>query len=213
MNPYDYRAMVPRGQVWIWPTPADMASERPSRAGPVRIGDTERDRAIATLGDHFAAGRLSREELDERVEAAMEARFDDDLEPLFADLPVPEPVSEPLAGARRPTVWPVLMWLMPVVLLAMVITAVLVGAPWILWGFFWVFLFSGLWRRRRYHPGYRVRRGQCSGGEGSRHWSWRSHVRRWRSAVDRERPKIGSNGVIMTGPPRPHRRSQQQGGS
>jgi hypothetical protein len=156
MNPsYDYRTMVPRGQMWIWPVPAEMASEKPNPSGPVRIGDAERDRAIAALGDHFAAGRLSREEFDERAETAMQARFDDDLEPLFADLPAPEPVPEPIAGDRHPTVWPVLMWLMPLVLLAAVITAVLAGAPWILWGFIWVFLFSGLWGRRRYHPRYR----------------------------------------------------------
>jgi hypothetical protein len=156
MNPpYDHRSMVPRGHVWIWPTAAEMAVDKPIKAGPVRIGDAERDRAIAALGDHFAAGRLSREELDERVEAAMQARFDHDLNPLFADLPEPEPEPEQFVGAsRRAAVLPVLMWLMPLVLLAMVITAVLVGAPWILWGFFWVFLFSGLWRRRRY-PRYR----------------------------------------------------------
>jgi hypothetical protein len=85
----------------------------------------------------------------------MQARFDDDLEPLFADLPMPEPAPERIVGERRPTVLPLLMWLMPLVLLAAVITAVLAGAPFILWGFFWVFLFSGLWRRRRYHPRYR----------------------------------------------------------
>ena len=171
MNPpYDYRTMVPqgwadsggddppappRGHMWIWPVPAEMAVDKPSQAGPVRIGDAERDRAIAALGDHFAAGRLSREEFDERVETAMQARFDDDIDPLFADLPVPVPVPEQVvAGPRRPAVWPILMWLMPLVLLAAVITAMLVNAPFILWGFFWVFLFSGLWRRRQY-PRYR----------------------------------------------------------
>jgi len=154
--PYDYRTMVPRGQVWIWPVPAEMAVDKPSQAGPVRIGDAERDRAIAALGDHFAAGRLSREEFDERVETALQARFDNELGPLFADLPVPEPVPEQFVGGpRRPAVWPILMWLMPLVLLAAVIIAVLASAPWILWGFFWVFLFSGLWGRRRYHPRYR----------------------------------------------------------
>jgi hypothetical protein len=156
MNPpYDYRTMVPRGQVWIWPVPAEMAVDKPSQAGPVRIGDAERDRAIAALGDHFAAGRLSREEFDERVETAMQARFDNELGPLFADLPVQDPVPEQLVGSpRRPPVWPLLMWLMPLVLIAAVITAVLAEAPLILWGFFWVFLFSGLWRRGRY-PRYR----------------------------------------------------------
>jgi hypothetical protein len=157
MNPrYDHRAMVPHGQLWIWPVPAEWAPDRPGTAGPVRIGDAERDRAIAALGDHFAFGRLNREEFDERSEVAMQARFDNELAPLFADLPAPEPVPEQFAAdRRRPPLWPLLMWLMPLVLMAAVITAVLAGAPWILWAFFWVFLFSGLWRRRRYRSVYR----------------------------------------------------------
>ena len=56
-------------------------------AQPVRIGDAERDEALDRLGDHFAAGRLTREEFDERTEQAIGARFDSDLEALFRDLP------------------------------------------------------------------------------------------------------------------------------
>jgi hypothetical protein len=55
MTPYDYRTMVPRGQLWVWPVPGEMGVDKPGKAGPVRIGDAERDRAIAALGDHFAA--------------------------------------------------------------------------------------------------------------------------------------------------------------
>ena len=55
--------------------------------GTVRIGDAERDAAVSALGDHYAAGRLTREEFDERSDQAMQARFHGDLQPLFADLP------------------------------------------------------------------------------------------------------------------------------
>jgi len=55
-------------------------------AGPIRIGDAERDQAVSLLGDHFAAGRLNREELDERIDQAIQAKFSTDLQPLFADL-------------------------------------------------------------------------------------------------------------------------------
>ena len=65
--------------------PRPAAAARPSH--PVRIGDAERDEALNKLGDHYAAGRLTREELDERSESALGARFDSDLEPLFHDLP------------------------------------------------------------------------------------------------------------------------------
>src|SRR3954468_18042408 len=65
----------------VWAYPARL------RAQPVRIGDAERDEALDKLGDHFAAGRLTREEFDERSEAAMGARFDSDLEVIFRDLP------------------------------------------------------------------------------------------------------------------------------
>ena len=56
--------------------------------GPqVRIGDAERDQAVTALGEHFVAGRLSKEELDERADAAWAARTSGDLAPLFRDLP------------------------------------------------------------------------------------------------------------------------------
>jgi hypothetical protein len=67
--------------------PYGSMESRPSQQAQVRIGDAERDRAVAALGDHFAAGRLTNEEFEQRMEQAIKARFNEDLEPLFADLP------------------------------------------------------------------------------------------------------------------------------
>ena len=57
-------------------------------SGPeLRIGDSEREAAVAALGDHYAAGRLTKEEYDERAARAWEARTRSALWPLFSDLP------------------------------------------------------------------------------------------------------------------------------
>jgi uncharacterized membrane protein len=65
--------------------------------GPeLRIGDSEREAAVAALGDHYAAGRLSKEEYDERAARAWEARTRSALWPLFSDLP--RPAAEWSAG-------------------------------------------------------------------------------------------------------------------
>ena len=58
-----------------------------SPAPEPRIGDAERDAAIASLGEHFAAGRINKDEFDERSGLAMRARTQSDLKPLFVDLP------------------------------------------------------------------------------------------------------------------------------
>ena len=73
----------------MWPPSAAPFGSWARPTGPVRIGDAERDSAVSALGDHFAAGRLTREEFDERIDKAMQARFQSDLQPLFADLPGP----------------------------------------------------------------------------------------------------------------------------
>jgi uncharacterized protein DUF1707 len=53
----------------------------------VRVSDQERERGVAEIREHFAAGRLTEEELSERVEAVYEARTHGELEALRADLP------------------------------------------------------------------------------------------------------------------------------
>lgn len=75
-----------------------------ARSSQLRVGDAERESAVQALGDHYAAGRLSQEEFDERSTAAWSARTAGDLTVLFGDLPRPHatlgPPVQPLA--RRP---------------------------------------------------------------------------------------------------------------
>jgi hypothetical protein len=53
----------------------------------LRASDRQRDDAAAELREHFAAGRLTQEELDERVDAAYAARTEGELRALRSDLP------------------------------------------------------------------------------------------------------------------------------
>jgi hypothetical protein len=64
-------------------------TENQSGGGPrrIRAGDTDRDRVVAALQGHREAGRLTPEEFEERMEAALRATWLDELPPLLADLP------------------------------------------------------------------------------------------------------------------------------
>jgi hypothetical protein len=55
--------------------------------GGLRASDQDRERTTAQLREHFAAGRLSDEELSERSQAAYAARTHAELQGLLADLP------------------------------------------------------------------------------------------------------------------------------
>lgn len=68
----------------------------------LRIGDLERDAAVTALGDHYAAGRLTKEEFDDRADVAWRARTSSDLAPLFADLPALHPTPPIARAATRP---------------------------------------------------------------------------------------------------------------
>ncbi|MCT9930960.1 DUF1707 domain-containing protein [Planotetraspora sp. A-T 1434] len=70
----------------------------------MRVADMERDRACAILREHFAVGRLSKDELTLRVAAVEYAITWGDLDEIFADLPripgmeispTPPPVPSP----------------------------------------------------------------------------------------------------------------------
>jgi hypothetical protein len=91
-----------------------------------RIGDSEREAAAARLSAHAAAGRLSVEELEERLERAHRAVHDTDLVALERDLPgAPDLHRRRPAAAWRP-VWPVL----PIGLLVLgVAVTIAVGHP------------------------------------------------------------------------------------
>jgi DUF1707 SHOCT-like domain len=51
------------------------------------VSDTDRELTAARLGEHFAVGRLSHAELDERLTAALTAQTARDLRGLLADMP------------------------------------------------------------------------------------------------------------------------------
>src|SRR5437763_2830583 len=57
------------------------------RSSQLRVSDEQRERTAHELREHFAAGRISEEELDERVQAAYNARTEQELSGLVADLP------------------------------------------------------------------------------------------------------------------------------
>ena len=92
----------------------------------MRVGDAERDAAAADLGEHYTAGRLTLEELHERLEAVFAAKTFGQLGRIMSDLPG----SGRLAGLTRPFGPPVLQgtpalpW-MPV------------SAPHYHWGGYW----------------------------------------------------------------------------
>jgi len=73
----------------------------------LRIGDAERDAAMAQLRDHFVAGRLTFDELTERIDLALTAKTQGHIDRLMADLPRPprparvepaQPVADQDAG-------------------------------------------------------------------------------------------------------------------
>lgn len=76
----------------------------------VRAGDADRERVAESLRRHFADGRLTPEEFDERLSGAYTARTIGDLADLLADLPqdppgyaLPVPVSgSPVRRRREP---------------------------------------------------------------------------------------------------------------
>jgi hypothetical protein len=142
--------------MWVWPTSYGPTESKPPQKTSLRIGDAERDRAIAELGDHFAAGRLSTEEFEQRVDEAIKARFNNDLEPLFTDLPrAPEPSVESRSNQRSDAylAWSPVLWFAPLLVVCAVVAAVLLSAPWLVWMFLWLFLITGFFRRRRHHFG------------------------------------------------------------
>lgn len=54
---------------------------------PIRASDAERERALQDLRQHYAAGRLDHDELEERAGLATRARWRGDLRAVLADLP------------------------------------------------------------------------------------------------------------------------------
>jgi len=113
----------------------------------IRVSDADRDRVTARLRESFAEGRLTQDELDERISAALNAKTFGDLRPLMADLPGPVPAPPRQAPPPRPAGPP--PWvahrrgprLMPLLMLvALAALLVPAGGGWLVLGLFKVIL-------------------------------------------------------------------------
>jgi hypothetical protein len=68
----------------------------------VRVGDAERDATMTQLREHFVAGRLTFDELTERIDAALIAKTQRQIDALIADLPRPPKVPRPESTVAVP---------------------------------------------------------------------------------------------------------------
>jgi hypothetical protein len=133
----------------------------------IRVSDADRERVTARLRDHYAEGRLTDSELDERVSAALSAKTFGDLRHLMVDLPGPVPVPPQQPPQPPRPQWGGPPWIgyrrgpriLPVVLLVLLASLLFHGGGWVLAGFFQIFLLFwlftagaglllGLFRRR-----------------------------------------------------------------
>src|ERR1700760_117971 len=163
----------------------------------MRISDSDRDRAATQLRDYYAEGRLTTEELDERVTAALSAKTAGDLRRLMSDLPAPAaaasgpgappdgaaPWGRPRPtpawggpGPRGPRVLPILALLL--------IAAILVPGGWVFFALLKVFLLfwllvalvgmvAGLMFRHKARRFFRDRAGQWQQGQQYQGQNWR----------------------------------------
>lgn len=111
---------------------------RPYRS-TIRASDADREDVVGHLKRHYTEGRLTSEELSERVDAAYGAVVLSQLEALLADLPGP-PLEE-TASHRRPAFGMPLKALAAMASLAVLAVAFLNLVPAELWG---VLLLLGL---------------------------------------------------------------------
>ncbi|HEY1916184.1 MAG TPA: DUF1707 domain-containing protein [Streptosporangiaceae bacterium] len=103
----------------------------------IRISDADREQMAARLREHYAQGRLSTDELEERITATFSAKTYGDLRHVMADLPEPEsaPVHSPRAASGRPPRTVVYRHrgprLLPLALIALVAALVVPGVAWL----------------------------------------------------------------------------------
>jgi Domain of unknown function (DUF1707) len=73
----------------------------------LRVGDADREAIAAQLREHFADGRLTLEELNERLDQTFAAKTGADLNVVMRDLPhVARPLTGAPAGGFGNTAWP-----------------------------------------------------------------------------------------------------------
>lgn len=132
----------------------------------IRVSDADRDRVAARLRDHFAEGRLTQEELDERISAALSAKTFGDLRHVMADLPQPEPVPATAAPNPQRAGHPRIIYrhgppILPLVLFALLAAVIIPGGGWLflklMLAFWLVSCLIGAFAAGRYYR--RIRRG------------------------------------------------------
>lgn len=118
----------------------------------IRASDADRDRVAASLREHLAEGRLTMDELEERLESTYKARTMGDLERITADLPEADLHNRPIPAYQRATVapsgrggsvwygtramwgaWAVVVGLNVAIWAIIAITSPVVPYPWWLW--------------------------------------------------------------------------------
>jgi hypothetical protein len=102
----------------------------------IRISDADRERAAARLREHFAEGRLSPDELDERIAAALTAKTVGDVRRILADLPdlVPAPPQarqSPPWGPRPGAAFRRGPRIVPLAVFALIAALAIPGAGWL----------------------------------------------------------------------------------
>jgi hypothetical protein len=117
----------------------------------IRISDAEREQVAARLREHFAEGRLTQDELDDRISATFDAKTYGDLRHVLADLPGPAPTPP---GGQSPGVqqWAGPRWpayrrgprVLPLVLLGVALALLVPGLGWVFFAFFQFLLVAGL---------------------------------------------------------------------
>jgi len=77
----------------------------------VRIGDADREAIAAQLREHYADGRLTLDELNERLDQTFAAKIKADLDVVMRDLPhVARPLTDAPAAGFGNTAWPGQAW-------------------------------------------------------------------------------------------------------
>ncbi len=81
------RAALDRYTAVLRQLPRMAREDHQAPAPDVRVGDADRDAAAAALGEHFAQGRLTLDELDARLDATLTATTHGELFQAARDLP------------------------------------------------------------------------------------------------------------------------------
>jgi DNA-binding MarR family transcriptional regulator len=102
----DGRAALDRYTAVLRQLPRVARKNHQAPAPSVRVGDADRDAAAAALGEHFAQGRLTLDELNARLDATLTATTHGELSQGARDLPdltvSPAQVSFPRGKRARP---------------------------------------------------------------------------------------------------------------